>query len=71
MPSAACHSFYWAGSADAPVSPTNADTNPYLRWMTVINVHSVSGSLGANVFQAIYEQWRPSRTTTQVRHGDH
>ena len=70
MPTAACHSFFWAGSADAPAPPdppTSGSQVSYPTWQTTITIGS-----GFGVLQAVYDRWRPSVTTTQVRDdGNH
>lgn len=68
MPTAALHSHYWSGSADpAPDPPLTSSGVGYITWQTTITLGSGLGAL-----QAVYDAWRPSRTTTQVRRdGNH
>jgi hypothetical protein len=71
MPTGALHSHYWSGSADAgetpPDPPTSGTLVSYPLWQTSVTVGSGLGAL-----QALYERWRPSQTTTQMRdHGHH
>lgn len=60
MPTAALHSAYWKARAQAATPPlVSGPFVSYPMWQTSI----ICGS-GFGVFQAIYEQWRPSVTTT-------
>lgn len=70
MPTAAFHSFFWDGSADAgetpPDPPTSGAQVSYPTWQMTITPHVAGSGFGA--LQAVYERW----LQMQVRdHGDH
>ena len=68
MPTAALHSHYWESKAAGapPDPPQSAGVVSYpTAWHTTVTIGSVFGAL-----QAVYENWRPSVTTTQQVRDD-
>lgn len=43
MPGAACHSFFWAGSADSGSNPSlgSSASGGYVPWMTTVTICSM------------------------------
>lgn len=62
MPTAALHSHFWMdqGSESPPDPPVSGAQVSYPAWQMTVTLGSGWGAL-----QAIYDRWRPARTTTQ------